>query len=385
MSGIKNNIKKCRVCYGDLFKNPILVYKNMPKSAQYLPNENELKSDKGINLKICQCSNCGLIQLDNKPVSYYKEVIRASGISNEMVSFRKKQFSKWLSLYNLKNKNIIEIGCGHGEYLKIMKECEANVFGIEYSDEGINDCIKNKLNVKKLYIDSKSVFKTKNKFDAFYILNFLEHMPNPNNVLKNIRKNLKEDGIGLIEVPNFNAISSNNLFLEFIIDHLFYFTKESLSFLLNYNGFEILNIEEIFDNYIISATVKNKLPIDLFIFDEYQFKLKENIKKFFNSKISEKIAIWGAGHQSLTFLSFASKYTDNICFVIDSAPFKQKKYTPVSHIKIVSPLILETMPVDNIIVIAGGYNNSIISKIKSINKNINIYTLDGCEITIQHE
>ena len=63
----------------------------MPSAAQYLPDFYSLENDKGIEIKVCQCSKCGLVQLNNQPVHYYREVIRASGISNEMKKFRIKE------------------------------------------------------------------------------------------------------------------------------------------------------------------------------------------------------------------------------------------------------------------------------------------------------
>jgi len=47
----------------------------MPKAAQFFPEKSEFKNDKGIALNIYQCSTCGLIQLNIKPVNYLKKVI----------------------------------------------------------------------------------------------------------------------------------------------------------------------------------------------------------------------------------------------------------------------------------------------------------------------
>ncbi len=92
MNSIK--IKKCRVCNNNFFEEPLLRYKNMPKVAQFLPDKKSLKNNRGVDLEIYQCSSCGLVQLNRKPVPYYKEVIRAVGVSPEMKEFRFKQFSE---------------------------------------------------------------------------------------------------------------------------------------------------------------------------------------------------------------------------------------------------------------------------------------------------
>jgi hypothetical protein len=51
--------------------------------------------------------------------------------------------------------------------------------------------------------------------------------------------------------------------------------------------------------------------------------------------------------------------SDKIRFVVDSASFKQGKYTPASHLPIVSPDALATDPVEAVIVMAAGYSDEV--------------------------
>jgi hypothetical protein len=91
----------------------------MPAAAQYLPDAGSLAGDKGVVLDVCQCAGCGLVQLSNEPVPYYKEVIRATAVSAEMTVFRRRQFADFVQKYSLCGKSVVEIGCGRGEYLSI--------------------------------------------------------------------------------------------------------------------------------------------------------------------------------------------------------------------------------------------------------------------------
>ena len=54
---------------------------------------------------------------------------------------------------------------------------------------------------------------------------------------------------------------------------------------------------------------------------------------------------------------------DKIQYIIDDAPFKQGKYTPATHIPIVSQAQLFSNPVDAIIVMAASYSDEIANKI----------------------
>jgi len=53
-----------------------------------------------------------------------------------------------------------------------------------------------------------------------------------------------------------------------------------------------------------------------------------------------------------------------IRYVVDSAEFKQNKYTPATHIPIVAPTALESDPVDAIIVMAASYSDEVVNIIR---------------------
>lgn len=368
-------INNCRVCGNKLIKEPLLHYKNMPKSAQFLPDEHSLKGDTGIELKVCQCSGCGLVQLKNDPVSYYKEVIRASAFSDEMKEFRIKQFGNFIEKYSLKGKKIIEIGCGRGEYLNLMRQSGAHVYGLEYSPESVAQCKKNGLNVSRGFIESASCRLKDSPFDAFFTLNYFEHLPFPNDTLRGINNNLTDNAIGLIEVPNFNMILQKKLFSEFTSDHLLYFTKETLNTSLILNGFEVIEIDEVWHNYIISSIVRKRKKLDITGFYNHQLGLKNEIENYIKNFGKKRVAIWGAGHQALAIISLF-ELADKIRYVVDSAVFKQGKYTPSSHIPIVSPEMLEADPVEAVIVMAAGYSDEVARILRQkFDKNINIAIL----------
>ena len=351
-------INKCRVCGNNFFEEPLLRYENMPAVAQYLPDVESLKSDKGIDIEVYQCSGCGLVQLNNNLVTYYKEVIRSSSYSGKMKEFRLKQFRNFVEKYALKDKKIVEIGCGNGEYLSIMQQFGVEAYGLEYSEESVKKCVDQGLDVFEGFVENNNYRMNKAPFDMFFMLNFLEHLPDPNSVLLGISNNLSDNAVGLVEVPNFDMILKKNLFSEFTSDHLLYFTKETLSATLRKNGFEIIGCENVWQDYIISAIVKKRERLDLSQFDRHQLKLKNEVEEYINRFKKKGVAIWGAGHQALAVISLTG-LSNKIKYVIDSAPFKQNKFTPSTHIQIVSPERLDIDPVDAIIVMAASYSDEV--------------------------
>ena len=363
-------IMKCRVCKSNCFDSPLLRYTNMPSSAQKFPDLKSLKNDNGSDLNLFQCSSCGLVQLSEKPVSYYKEVIRASSFSSEMKRFRSEQFVSWVDKYNLKGKSILEVGCGRGEYLSIFKQTEVSLaHGIEYSKESVSSCINSELSVTKGFFGDENFVLPKQKYDGFICLNFMEHWPNPNKVLAHLKKNLSEDAIGIIEVPNFDMILKQGLYSEFISDHLLYFTKDTLIFMLNYNGFEVIECSVIWHDYILSAVVRKRKRIDLSLLKSRKLNVETELNSFIDKFEKKEVAIWGAGHQSLAVMSLA-KLENKIRYVVDSAPFKQGKYTPATHFPIVAPIELVNNPVKAVIIIAASYSNEVAYIMKNTYQHI---------------
>ena len=347
-------INNCRVCNHTFPAVPLLTYPNMPSCAQHLPTS----PSTSITLNIHQCPGCGLVQLSNDPVHYYKEVIRAVDVSPDTQSFRTSFFSDFIDRFSLHDKKILEVGCGTGEYLSILDSIHIHAYGIEYSQKSVSTCIEKGLNVSQGFITNTTI--PNSPFDAFFIFNYLEHLPDPNSVLTSIHNHLSDGAVGIVEVPNFDMILRNNLFSEFIIDHLTYFTRSTLTHTLNQNGFDVLEFNEICNDYILSAIVQKRKPLDLSHFAAHSANLSTQLHNFISQH--KKVAIWGAGHQAFTIIALAS-ISKSISYIVDSAPFKQHKFTPSTHIPILPPSTLSTNPVDAIIVMSGSYSNEIIPTI----------------------
>ncbi len=352
------HVSFCRVCGSELFAEPLLRYSNMPGAAQDFPTAETRQRDAGTNLDVCQCSSCGLVQLDNDPVGYWREVIRAAAFSEEMKEFRRAQFRAWVERYRLTSKKILEVGCGRGEYLSLLKECAVDAHGLEYAAASVECCHQQGLSVVRGFPGRDGSRLPSAPFDAFLCLNFLEHWPDPNAVFHGIKSNLVEGGIGLVEVPNFDMIVQKGLFSEFIADHLLYFNRQTLSFTLQRNGFDVLECEPVWHDYILSAVVKKRVRTDLGFFGTHRAHITKELDAFIARFPNGKVAVWGAGHQALAVLSLAN-LGSKIRYVIDSAPFKQGKYTPATHLPILPPETLTTDPVDGVIVMAASYSDEV--------------------------
>jgi len=376
-------VNRCRSCGGELGDKPLLSYPNSPESAQNFIKNLNRTSDKSVTLEIFQCSSCGLVQHDSKPVSYYKKVIRAVSFSQEMSQFRLKQLRKWVAKYSLIDKSILEVGSGRGEYLNLFKQIGVeNIFGLEFDKNNFLAIAKTGNIATCGYLDTKLTQIVGAPFDAFAIFSFMEHWPKPKLSLDILKTHLTPNALGLIEVPNFEMIKDKGLYTEFTVDHIFYYDTKTLTNFLNANGFEVLTINNIWNDYIISAEVirRPRLNVDGF---KHKFSIiSEQVNGYLDSKFGTKRIVWGAGHQALTVISL-SNINSKVDYVVDSATFKQKKYTPESHLMIHDPEYIRTDKPETVLIMAAGFSDEILKIINNkypFVKNIAILREDKVEI-----
>ena len=375
----------CRGCGSPSLLGPLLILNNQPKGAQSFVIEAELASDSGIDLVVVQCGDCGLVQLDADPVPYYRDVIRSAGVSPVIQEEKRTQFSGFIQRYGLQGKRVIEFGCGRGEFLSILAELGVDAYGLEGSQKSVEDCRRNGLKVSRGYPEKGLQLPYQEPFDAFFLLMFLEHMPNPGSALSVISSYLAEDAVGLIEVPNLEMVIQRDLISEFTIDHLLYFTSETLKPLLATHGFDVISSQLNRSDYVLSVEVRRRSSLRLDRMRNHENHVIRQINDFI--KRFESVAIWGAGHQALCMMCLA-QLDSEIHYVVDSAPSKQGKYTPVTHIPIVSPETLQTDPVDAVLIMAGSYSDEVATILENSNLSLRgkaILRENGVELVGQQQ
>lgn len=376
---------KCIVCDHLLTKKTELFsMNNMPASAQNIPTAIECIEEKGIGLILHQCSACGLVQFDCVPVAYYRDVIRAGGGSSTMRMIRRAQYKKFIDRCNLTGKKILEIGAGKGEFLALFEGFNVKASGIEHNKEFVSQAQSNGLDVFEGFAEDEQTKIGDELYDAFTSFNFLEHQPNPNGMLQAIYNNLTDDGVGLITVPSFEYIVENDGFYELLRDHLAYYTFDTLTLLLNKNGFEVID-REIINRDTLAVIVRKRSRIDISkLIKSYEIistELDVYIENV-NAKDKGGVAIWGASHQGFT-IAATLQLEERIMYIIDSAEFKQGKFAPASHIPIVSPDYYFKKPVAAIIIIAPGYTEEIMGIIeKRYGKDVQVAALKSNHLEI---
>ena len=399
--------------------SPLMTLDDMPASAQNIPAASELAEDHPLSLTLCQCPSCGLVQFDTEPVDYYRDVIRAGGGTRTMTRLRHEEYARLLTAmqeHHIHGRRIVEVGCGRGEFLRMWQNLAEDPEGAAaLARDQARDPLSGQPNAAPLHLvglehkpslveEANAVADKKYRvyegfatgdvrypegpFDAFVQFNFLEHQPDPCDMLRNIGRNLKPQALGLITVPSFEYILRYNGYYELLRDHIANYTEFTLQKLLQDCGFELLSMDLV-NRDTIEAIVRKADPdelselhysgrlIDVSALRDSYDRLSASVNAHIDhlSESHRTMAIWGASHQGFT-LAATTKLGGRVEYIIDSAPFKQGRFSPASHIPIVAPDYAVAHPVDEILIVAPGYTDEIAGIIRErFDENVRILVL----------
>ena len=399
--------------------SPLMTLDDMPASAQNIPAASELAEDHPLSLTLCQCPSCGLVQFDTEPVDYYRDVIRAGGGTRTMTRLRHEEYARLLTAMqeqHIRGRRIVEVGCGRGEFLRMWQNlaedpegaaalardqerdplsgqpnaAPLHLVGIEHKPSLVAEANASADKTYRVYegFATGDVRYPEGPFDAFVQFNFLEHQPDPCDMLRNIWHNLKPQALGLITVPSFEYILRYNGYYELLRDHIANYTEFTLQKLLQDCGFELLSMDLV-NRDTIEAIVRKADPdelselhysgrlIDVSALRDSYDRLSASVNAHIDhlSESHRTMAIWGASHQGFT-LAATTKLGGRVEYIIDSAPFKQGRFSPASHIPIVAPDYAVAHPVDEILIVAPGYTDEIAGIIRErFDENVRILVL----------
>jgi len=197
-----------------------------------------------------------------------------------------------INSFELQEKNLLDIGCGTGDFLATAKNNNWNVVGVE-PNEDARKIANSKVDNFVYDVDELNKFQ-KQSFDVITLWHVLEHLPNLESQIKLLKELLKENGRLVIAVPNHKSFDAEH-YKEFwaaydVPRHLWHFSKESIQKL--FSEFE-MEIEETlpmkFDSFYVSLlSEKNKTgkmnPIKSFWIG-LRSNLKANSTKEYSSLI----------------------------------------------------------------------------------------------------
>ena len=168
---------------------------------------------------------------------------------------RNYTLNKKLALINsfeTEGKNILDVGAGTGDFLKVCKTNGWNTFGIEPSSSA-----RNIAESKNVILGEKLEDIHNKKFDVISLWHVLEHVENLKDYISNLKKLLKENGKLIIAVPNFKSYDANYYkehWAAFDVPrHIWHFSQTAIKKLFSEEDMIIeKTLPMIFDSYYVS-------------------------------------------------------------------------------------------------------------------------------------
>jgi len=198
------------------------------------------------DINVLKCKDTGILFLDkNIQTNYEKHTLnywKSFDLKKARENTYKDDFRRYLIIENLlkKDTKLLDFGCGNGGFLNLINKGEK--CGIELNKEIVEFLKKEDFNIE----NNIEIFDE--KFDIICMFHVLEHLPEPVEILKNIKNKMSKDSLLIIEVPHSNDILIKKYNCEkfkdftFWSEHLILYTKETLKKILQLSGFENIEI-----------------------------------------------------------------------------------------------------------------------------------------------
>ena len=257
--------ESCNICGGGNFKS---VYNGSIRDGVY----GSIKED----ASIMECEQCGVQRLAEKdciPASYYesgqyREHLQQSLTSEKAIHEQDDMQHFTLDILwpnSLRNKSMLDVGCGIGSLLDMTRHVSDDQVGIEPCAPYLESLTARGYQVFSSLNDAAN--KYKNKIDWAFSVQVIEHVEKPREFLHEILGLLKPGGRVLISTPNRNDILMSLINKEFApffyrAAHRWYFDDKSLSKCAELAGFEVKNVHFV-HRYGMANTLhwlKDKLP-----------------------------------------------------------------------------------------------------------------------------
>ena len=362
-------------------------------------NEDQLNEAELIYpLRVFVCDNCFLVQVEEYKKSediFSSDYVYFSSVSNSWLQHSKRYVEMIIPKFGLNEQSLVtEIASNDGYLLQYFKQRNIPCIGIEPTNSTAQIAIKKEIETLTEFFDeklAKKLAKEGKKSDLIIGNNVLAHVPGLNDFVRGLKIILKPRGIMTFEFPHLMKLIENGQFDTIYHEHFSYFSFYFVCKLFRFHGFEIFDVEQL-DTHggSLRIYIKHKenetIPLERSTRELFKAELEAGVKKLsfyegFHNKIDEiknkflvyilsekikgkKIIGFGAAAKGNTFFNYAGLKDDTIECIVDDTPFKQGRYTPQSHIPVVSREYFKNNHPDIIIIIPWNFKCEIKEKLQ---------------------
>jgi SAM-dependent methyltransferase len=358
---------------------------NQPLANKY-PTEAQFKTEEFFPLAIFFCTRCKNVQLGTivSRERMFEDYYYLSSVNAGLVRHFEK-LAKKLSGAQF----VVDIGSNDGILLKPLKELGVKAIGVEPSINVSKIANDQGLTTICSFFDTSAaaeVEKSYGKPDIIVASSVFTHLENPHQFIEAVRSLLTDNGRFIIEVEYIGNILRHIQFERFYLDRIFYYSLTSLKHLFDAHDMIIVEAEHIEPHGgSLQVTIQRKGPsiapsgkvttllkeedasLTVGKLQEFRSNVDTQIAAFRNllasyKKSNLKVAGYGAPARVSTICNYGNIGPTLIEFTVDDSPLKQNKFTPGTHIPIVTKAHLDSHRPDVLVVFAYEYFKDIRKK-----------------------
>jgi SAM-dependent methyltransferase len=313
------------------------------------------------DLLLAFCKACGFVfnsAFDPSRLRYSGNYDSTQSCSPYFRRYLRELSESLIKKYSLRDLLVIEVGCGKGEFLKMLcKDGRNRGIGYDPSYVGPDTAEQGAVRFVREFYDSH---QTQHAPDFLCCRHVIEHVQSPLDLLRAVRQAIgsRMNSRVFFETPSLLWILDTVTFWDFFYEHCSYFTSQGLTWAFQQAGFEVLEAHSNFDEQYISVeavaasvnrTAGSGLPRDVsLIWSKIQRFLEALNERLEACKRKIELfsraggcAVWGAGAKGTTLVNAIDPENRSIHFVVDINPTKQGKFVAGTGHPIVSPQFLK--------------------------------------------
>jgi 2-polyprenyl-3-methyl-5-hydroxy-6-metoxy-1,4-benzoquinol methylase len=233
--------------------------------------------------------------------SYYESEDYISHTDGKRTLFEKVyQYIKDIALKNKLNLinglqpdkgNLLDIGAGTGDFLAVAKQNGWKITGIEPNEKAKNIAIN-----KGISFVENSELLEKESFDTITMWHVLEHVPDLELQIKELKRLLKPNGTILIAVPNFNSYDAKHYGSYWaaydVPRHLWHFSKTAIKLLFEKQDLHLQKVLPMkFDAFYVALLSEKYQKGKMNLINAFLVGLKSNFKGSRNLEYSSHIYV----------------------------------------------------------------------------------------------
>jgi len=336
------------------------------------------------DIDLALCMTCGLLintSFEPKLLHYDEAYVASLHHSPLFGRYATDLATDLIERYDLHDKLVLEIGCGKGEFLKMMVELGNNRgagFDPSYEEPPGGETDDRLTFVKEFYTEAHLDLAP----DLVIARQLLEHVEQPFEFVRSLRRTIgdRSETVVVFEVPNALDMLQRADLWDVIYEHPIYFTPQALERLMRSAGFEVHRVRPAYEGLflIVEASpgsdapselgaVGHELEQDVAGFADAYAERRERWKRQLDDiRTNEKrVVLWGAGARGDTFLN-AIGIDDEIPMVVDLNPRKWGKHMAGTGQQIFSPEDLKARPPDVVVIANEIYLEEIRSSLRDM-------------------